>query len=292
MQTVTAMHGAMARCCKKLGCRKLIQWRTIRIPSSEQELFSPSNKPLTYISENTPTGLFGFEVVRRHFPNAWGFLWSPESAPLTDTLERFSRPEREDAYAQLARGDFSELRKKVDEVDHVDGLMILGQPKGRKLIDEAYRYLGVPPTLVSYMSDLCLIDIPGKVPLGWMIKAVKCAYNIHPAPPEFCGAGLYVPTIALGRSEYAVTIHLMNHLVDNGEILLVKRFPFPAGTTVTQLRDMTRFNYYKETLEELLLRIKFTDGPEDMPRSCHYAYGWGSESTRAMVRKMKKELDP
>ena len=256
-----------------------------RLPATEEELFAPHMKPVTYISEYTEKGADGFKLVTKHFPNSWGFLWRLKKNGLTPKLLAFSKQEREDIYCQLASRDFSKLRQQLNE-PLTDGLLPVAGEEGKSIISEAYRYLGVPP-LVSYKSDLLLMNLKNKVPLGWISKATPVAFNVHPAPPDKRGAGLYVPSIVAKEKEYAVTVHILNGQVDDGAILFVKRFPIPEGATRTQLCQLAAEIAYS-ALEELLLNIKFINSQSDVLSTCHAT--WGDETTRGDVRKLIKEL--
>jgi methionyl-tRNA formyltransferase len=56
-------------------------------------------------------------------------------------------------------------------------------------------------------------------------RASIAAINFHPAPPEYPGSGCINFALYDEVSEYGVTAHVMNELVDNGKILEVRRFP-------------------------------------------------------------------
>jgi methionyl-tRNA formyltransferase len=63
------------------------------------------------------------------------------------------------------------------------------------------------------------------LPKALLDKANVAAINFHPAPPEYPGSGCINFALYDEVSEYGVTAHVMNELVDNGEILEVRRFP-------------------------------------------------------------------
>ena len=257
-----------------------------RLPATEEELYAPSNKPITYMSEYTDRGPEGFKLVSKHFPNSWGFLWRLKKNGLTPKIMSLSKNEREDVYCQLADRDFSKLRQQLDEPLPIDGLLPLAGEDGKAIISEAYSYLGVP-LLVSYKSDLLLMNLKNKFPLGWIPKATPVAFNIHPAPPDKRGAGVYVPSLVNGEKEYAVTVHILNSHVDDGAILFVKRFPIPEGFTRTQLCERASDVAYS-ALEELLLNIKLINSQPDVPLTCHVT--WGDEITRGDVKRIIKDL--
>ena len=198
------------------------------------QLFAPCMKPVTYISEHNDRGA---ELVSKHFPNSWGFLWRLKKNTLTPKLMAFTERERKDVYCQLAARRFGNLCQQLNE-PLTDGLLSLAGEEGKAIISEAYRYLGVPP-LVSYNSDLLLMDLNNKVPLGWVQNAAPIAFNVHPAPPDKRGAGVYIPSLVANEKEYAVTVHILNEQVDDRAIIFVKRFPIPKGATRTTLYSLT-----------------------------------------------------
>ena len=257
-----------------------------RLPPTEEELYAPHSKPVTYISEYAERGAEGFKLVSKHFPNSWGFLWHLKKNGLTPKIMSLSKAERKDVYNQLAARDFSKLRQQLDEPLSVNGLLPVAGEEGKAIISEAYSYLGVPP-LVSYKNDLLLMNLKNKFPLGWIPKASPVAFNIHPAPPDKRGAGVYVPSLVNKEKEYAVTVHILNGQVDDGAILFVKRFPIPEGFTRTQLYELTSDVAYS-ALEELLLNIKLINSQPDVPSTCHVM--WGDEITRGDVKRIIKEL--
>jgi len=63
------------------------------------------------------------------------------------------------------------------------------------------------------------------IPKRLIDKASIAAINFHPAPPEYPGSGCINFALYDEVSEYGVTAHVMNELVDNGKILEVRRFP-------------------------------------------------------------------
>ena len=257
-----------------------------RLPKTEDELYAPCSKQVTFISEYTECGTEGFNLVSQHFPNAWGFQWRLRKNILSTKLLEFSREERNTVYDQLVSRDFSKLRQELNEPELQDGLLTLAGEEGKAIISEAYEYLGVPP-LVSYKNDLLLMNLKNKVPLGWISKAAPFAFNVHPAPPEKRGAGVYVPSIVANEKDYAVTVHVLNGHVDDGPILFVKRFPISHDITRSGLYKLTTEVAY-DALEELLLNMKYISTLYEVPSTCHVV--WGDEITRSDVRSIIKDL--
>ena len=62
-----------------------------RLPATEEELYAPCNKPVTFISEYADRGAEGFKLVSKHFPNLWGFLWHLKGNGLTPKIMALSK---------------------------------------------------------------------------------------------------------------------------------------------------------------------------------------------------------
>ncbi len=261
------------------------------LPATESKLFQPCNKEITMISDPEPASLKAFQIMSKHFPRAWGFLWGIEENSLSSTLLKCSEKQREVIYRQLSRRDCMELRKITNEDEKScisPGLITLGGEKGKRIISETYKCVGLPP-LVSFNSDLVLLDLKNKVPLSWIVCDAPAAFNIHPAPPEKPGAGVYVPSLLANEKKYGCTLHVMNSRVDDGPIIAVRRFSIPEGATRSVLKELTA-NAALEMFEDLMLSLKFTEPMSDIHTTCHYTWG-GQEITRRMVKKMMKEAE-
>ena len=195
-------------------------------------------------------------------------------------------------YQRLASKDFTRLKDTLDEQERMelttDGLLPLGGEEGKTLISEAFQYLGIP-TLISCKNDLAFLNFKNKVPLEWIVHKAPAVFNIHPAPPEKPGAGVYIPSLIAEEKYYAVTVHIMTKALDSGPIMFVRRFPIPEGATRTQLYHFTAVNAL-HALEELLLQVKFTNSVDEIPTTCHISWG-GREITRRDARRMEKELE-
>ena len=215
-----------------------------------------------------------------------------EENPLSASLLNLSEDRREFVYKQLSNRNNWEKAVGRYEAFYprpMPGLMTVGGEKGKQIISEAYNCVGLPPH-VSFKSDLAFLDLKGKVPLSWIVRDAPLALNIHPAPPEKRGAGVYVPSLLAGESHYGCTAHFMSPSgLDDGRIIAVKRFKIPEGSTKTSLRALTT-EVCLEMLEELLILLKFTKPVTSIPTTCHYTWG-GEEFTRKAVRKNNVERD-
>lgn len=262
------------------------------LPDTEEELYKPSDKAVAYVSEYKPWGVKCFELTQQHFPKAWGFMWARKTTHLSSTLVNRTWSERESLYQQLASKDFTKLRDTLDEQERMeittDGLLPVGGEEGKTLISEAFQYLGVP-TLISCKNDLAFLNFKNKVPLEWIVHKAPAVFNIHPAPPEKPGAGVYIPSLMAEEKYYGVTVHVMTKALDSGPIMFVRRFPIPEGATRNQLYHFTAVNTL-HALEELLLQVKFTDSVDEVPTTCHISWG-GKEITRREARRMERELE-
>lgn len=82
--------------------------------------------------------------------------------------------------------------------------------------------------IISYLS-------PWIIPKYILDIAKKAAINFHPAPPEYPGIGCINFALYEDVEKYGVTCHHMNHAVDTGEIIAVKRFAVYQNDTVETL---------------------------------------------------------
>jgi methionyl-tRNA formyltransferase len=77
------------------------------------------------------------------------------------------------------------------------------------------------------------------LPKALIDKANIAAINFHPAPPEYPGSGCINFALYDEVSEYGVTAHIMNELVDNGEILEVRSFPVTPSDNLSSVLART-----------------------------------------------------
>lgn len=62
------------------------------------------------------------------------------------------------------------------------------------------------------------------LPRAVLDSASASAINFHPGPPEYPGSGSTNFALLEGATSFGVTAHVMDDIVDSGEILRVKRF--------------------------------------------------------------------
>ena len=97
-----------------------------------------------------------------------------------------------------------------------DVTFVKSRQRGEKLPEDIYGWEG--EYIVCFRSLFIL-------PKLLIDRASIAAINFHPAPPEYPGSGCINFALYDEVSEYGVTAHVMNELVDNGKILEVRRFP-------------------------------------------------------------------
>lgn len=96
-----------------------------------------------------------------------------------------------------------------------DVTFVKSREHGEKLPDDLHGWEG--DYIICFRS---LFVLPKRL----IEKASVAAINFHPAPPEYPGSGCINFALYDEVSEYGVTAHIMNELVDNGDILEVRRF--------------------------------------------------------------------
>ena len=102
-----------------------------------------------------------------------------------------------------------------------------------------------------------------KIPFKMIIKFHNKIINIHPSLlPRYGGRGMYGDNIhkaVLKNKEYesGITIHLVNHNYDEGEIILQKKCCISRKESLNSLRRKIKnleFEYYPKTLKKLILQ--------------------------------------
>lgn len=111
-----------------------------------------------------------------------------------------------------------------------DVTFIKSRKRGEKLPEDIYWWEG--EYIVCFRS---LFMLPKRL----IDKASIAAINFHPAPPEYPGSGCINFALYDEVNEYGVTAHIMNELVDNGEILEVRRFPVTSHDNLSTVLSRT-----------------------------------------------------
>jgi methionyl-tRNA formyltransferase len=110
--------------------------------------------------------------------------------------------------------------------------------------------------VLSYMS-------PWLIPDRILHETKKWSINFHPGPPEYPGIGCTNFALYEGRAEYGVTAHLMEHSVDSGQIIGVRRFRIDPMETVYSLTQRA----YTELLELFKDTMGYLFAKDDLPAS-------------------------
>ena len=97
-----------------------------------------------------------------------------------------------------------------------DVTYVKSQVRGEKLPEDILLWEG--DYIICYRSLYIL-------PKALLNKVKIAAINFHPAPPEYPGSGCINFALYDEVREYGVTAHIMNEVLDNGEILEVRLFP-------------------------------------------------------------------
>jgi len=76
------------------------------------------------------------------------------------------------------------------------------------------------------------------------------AYNLHPGPTNYPGWAPFYYAIYDRATRYGVTFHEMNDKIDAGNIVRMRDFDIPAGSSTQELVNLTEFHMF-ELLKEL-----------------------------------------
>ncbi|KZY42583.1 hypothetical protein A3732_16005 [Oleiphilus sp. HI0050] len=94
----------------------------------------------------------------------------------------------------------------------------------------------LPDSLNDWQGDLIISYLSRWVVPEWLIhRANIAAINFHPAPPNYPGIGCNNFALYNNESEYGVTCHHMEKIVDTGRIISVKVFPLLPNDTIASL---------------------------------------------------------
>jgi methionyl-tRNA formyltransferase len=111
--------------------------------------------------------------------------------------------------------------------------------------DVAYINVSSPDELQAFPDDFLqesrLISFGSRfyVKKSLMDRVGFQSYNFHPGPPEFPGWAPFNFGIFSKVKQFGATLHFMNHKIDSGEIIAVKRFDCESMTTSNELMDET-----------------------------------------------------
>lgn len=119
--------------------------------------------------------------------------------------------------------------------------------------------------LKSYNCDfIALAGYMRKIPPTVIRAFPKRIVNIHPALlPKFGGKGMYghyvhEAVIAAGETESGATVHFVDEIYDNGDIIGQKRIPITSDDTPESLATRVlevEHQLYPEILQQLVTRL-------------------------------------
>lgn len=87
------------------------------------------------------------------------------------------------------------------------------------------------------------------LPRAVLDSASASAINFHPGPPEYPGSGSTNFALLEGATSFGVTAHVMDDLVDSGEILRVKRFRIDPHDDLETLTTKTHKKLFSLALQ-------------------------------------------
>lgn len=118
-----------------------------------------------------------------------------------------------------------------------------------------------------------------RVPQAELDKFGK-AINFHPAPPEYPGVGSASIALYDHRPTHGVTAHLMTDRFDDGQVLMVRRFPIDRSwgyKTLWERSLQENLALFKEVVGRLVTGASFNTNLAD---------GWKRKAiTRAQFEK-------
>jgi len=76
-----------------------------------------------------------------------------------------------------------------------------------------------------------------------------CSINFHPAPPSYPGSGGVNFALYNNEKKFGITIHRMNHMIDDGEIIRIKNFKIDYKDNLDSLLKKTHVLLLKSFIE-------------------------------------------
>lgn len=115
------------------------------------------------------------------------------------------------------------------KICNFDVFLVETNPKrGSKLPAEVKNWSG---EYLFHLKSYCILR------KNLLNRVSIAAINFHPCLPKYPGAGGVNWTLFNNDKETGVTVHIMNHKVDNGKILNVYKLPVFQNDTVESLMD-------------------------------------------------------
>ena len=114
----------------------------------------------------------------------------------------------------------------------------------------------IPEEIFSWQGDYIFSFLNYLILPPRLLEKSKYSINFHPASPEYPGSGASSWAIYNGSKDYGVTAHLISEKIDDGDILMVKRFPILESDNVTSLLARTKkfcLILFYELIEKLFI---------------------------------------
>lgn len=119
--------------------------------------------------------------------------------------------------------------------------------------------------IFSYLS-------PWVIPKSLLEKASKASINWHPGPPDYPGIGCTNFAIYNKATEFGMTCHYMEPIVDSGKIIEVSRFPIQREDTVftiTQKCYTRILDSFRSIVDKLATETNLPESGENWTRKAY-----------------------
>ena len=93
----------------------------------------------------------------------------------------------------------------------------------------------IPEEIFSWQGDYIFSFLNYLILPKKLLERARHSINFHPASPEYPGSGMSSWAIYNESIDYGVTAHLINENIDDGGILMVKRFPILESDNAIRL---------------------------------------------------------
>ena len=114
----------------------------------------------------------------------------------------------------------------------------------------------IPEKIFSWEGDYIFSFLNYLILPSKLLERARYSINFHPASPEYPGSGVSSWAIYDESKDYGVTAHLLNENVDDGNILMVKRFHvFENDNAISLLSRAKKFLLilFYDLIEKLLI---------------------------------------
>jgi|TARA_R100000030_G_scaffold35423_1_gene26433 methionyl-tRNA formyltransferase len=114
----------------------------------------------------------------------------------------------------------------------------------------------IPEEIFSWQGDYIFSFLNYLILPSKLLRRARYSINFHPASPQHPGSGVSSWAIYDGSKDYGVTAHLINEKIDDGDILMVKRFPILESDNATSLLSRAKkfcLILFYELIEKLFI---------------------------------------